>query len=114
MITKPFLYLTFSERMAVLAVRENSQARLWQALLAQVVEDFRWDYRENLMVLSVVYHSAKKIGADAKELFQRAADLAGARAADYLRAFSLHPRSIRSMGYREVIAEDGFRYQRDW
>jgi hypothetical protein len=109
-----FVFLAFSERMAILGVRENSQNRLFKGLMAHVIEDFRYDYRENLLVISLLYHSAVKIGIDPVDLFQRAAAFARPRVADFIVKFAKSPTGIRSMGYEEIMTPDGFGYKRTW
>ncbi len=109
-----FLLLAFSERMAIWGVRTSSETKLFEGLIAHVVEGFSHDYRENLLVLSLLYHSACKIGSDPSGLFEKAATFASPKAADYLRQFAHKPASIRSMGYKEVMTVDGFSYKRSW
>ena len=113
-VKKSFLFLAFSERMAVLAVRENSESRLFDGLIAHVLEDFSHDYRENLLILSLLYHSAVKLGSNPIELFRKAAALASPKSADRLVGFAQNPGSIRSMGYEEITTLDGFDYRRTW
>ena len=37
---------------------------LEKALLAIGVEGFRWDAREDMLILSLIHHSTVKVGAD--------------------------------------------------
>jgi hypothetical protein len=111
---KPFLLLAFSERMAILGVRRHAESDLLNGLMAHIIKDFGFDYRENLLLLSLLYHSASRIGSDPVDLFQKAAAFASPKSADYLLGFARKPSSIRSMGYKEVMTLDGFGYERTW
>ena len=111
---KPFLFLAFSRRMAILGVREQSEQRLFEGLIAHVIEDFRYDYRENLMELSLLYHSATKIGSNPVELFERAATFATPETAKHITSFAHRTpelKSIATMGFKEIMTPDGFSYE---
>jgi hypothetical protein len=107
--------LLFSERMASLAVRRNSEEILLAGLIAHLIENWRLDPRENLVRLSLLYHAAVKIGCPPEELFSRASAYAPKDIADQLHAF-VHRRprnkAIEAMGYCESRDADGFRYER--
>jgi hypothetical protein len=108
------LLLGFGDRLAILAARTQDEALLFDALIAHVLEGFRYDPRENTFRLAVVYHVAKKLGVDPQALFLRAALLASQRGADELRAFlarSERSKSLKSMGLREVETSNGVSYE---
>jgi hypothetical protein len=110
-----FTLLIFTMRMALLAVRERSAQRVTQGLLALVIENARYDSREDLIMLSLLNHSAEKIGADPVVLFEQAALVATPQMAEHLKAFLQRApglKRIESMEFREVEAPDGFRYER--
>lgn len=121
-----FAFIGFSQRMAVLAVRKRSEKYLFEGLIAHVIEGGKFDWRENVLVLSLLYHSAVKIGADPVALFTRAAALAGKPSAEELadvpiaKTIREYPhrapeyRSIQAMGYEEAKDADGFCYKRNW
>lgn len=112
-----FLFLAFSERMAILGIREHSENRLFEGLMAHVIEDFRYDYRENLLVLSLLHYSAFKIGLNPFDLFQRAAAFATPETANHLLEYGRRKPGvglIESMGYKEIITPDGISYKRTW
>ena len=112
-----FGLLAFAERMAILSVREKSCERLEKALLALIVEAFRWDARENMLILSLINHSAIKIGADPKQFFEVAAKHASTDITQHLRKFikrRTEDKSIQIMGYSEEMTADGFSYIRHW
>ena len=52
-----FAFIGFSERMANLAVRKESEKYLFEGLIAHVIEGGKFDWRENILVLSLLYHS---------------------------------------------------------
>jgi hypothetical protein len=110
-----FTLLIFAMRMAMLAVRERSAYRVTRGLLALVIENARFDSREDLIMLSLLNHSAEKIEADPAALFEQAALVATPSMARALRDFAQRPaglKRIESMGFREVDGSDGFRYER--
>ncbi len=112
-VKRSTLFYAFSERMAILAVREKSERRLFEGLIAHVIEDFRDDARDNLVQLSLLYHSASKIGLNPIALFDRAA-LATPNAAKYLRDFARRRpelRRIEAMRFRETMTPEGFSYE---
>jgi len=112
-----FGLLAFAERMAILSVRQKSREPLMKALLALVVEGFRCDAREDILVLALINHSAIKVGADPKQLFGEAAGHASTEVAQYLREFAERrheDKSIQAMGYSEEMTSDGFNYARNW
>lgn len=109
--------LTFAERMAILSVRRMSRDPLVKALIALVVEGFRWDARENMLILSLVNHSAIKIGIDPKQLFEEAACHTSPDVARHFHEFvgrRIEDKSIHAMGYSEGVCPDGFTYTRNW
>jgi hypothetical protein len=110
-----FGFLVFAERMAALAVRENSVDRLRDGLLSIAMEQFRFDLREDLMVMSLLYNSAKKIGADPDAVFMSVCPAVAPQVARELQKFVSRPaelKSIAAMGYREIDDAAGFRYDR--
>ena len=107
--------ILFSERMASLAVRRNSEDILLAGLVAQIIEKWRFDARENLLRLTLLYHSAVKIGCLPEQLFNRASKCASKDVANQLHAFvhrKAQNRGIEVMGYEESNDADGFRYVR--
>lgn len=112
-----FTFIRFSERMACLAVREKSEKYIFEGLIAHVIENGKFDWRENILVLSLLYHSAIKIGADPVLLFNKAAALAEGEIKEIIRNFpnrAPEDRSIEAMGYVESESEQGFCYKRTW
>lgn len=109
--------LAYAERMAILSVRAKSRKFLENALLALVIEGFRVDVRENILMLSLINNSAIKIGVDAKQLFESAIGNVEPEIAQRIREFIGRPienKSIQSMGYSEAMTSDGFSYVRNW
>lgn len=104
----------FAERMASLGVRENSRRRLLEGLIALVMEDYKGDWRENVMRLAPLYHSATKINVNPETLFSEAASFGNGEAAEIIAAFpSRDPkdRSLEAMWYREANNQEGFIYE---
>jgi hypothetical protein len=103
--------------MAILGVRKHSENRLFEGLMGHVIEDFRYDYRENLLVLSLLHYSAFKLGLNPFDLFQRAAAFATPETAKRLLEYGHRKPGaglIESMGYKEIMTPDGISYKRTW
>jgi len=110
-----FALIVFAERMAALAVRENSRRRLLEGLLALIIEGFKFDYRDNMTIWAPLYHSAAKIGVEPEGLFQEAASYARNTVSEWMLDFpkrSPEERGLRAFKFKETYAPDGFRYER--
>jgi hypothetical protein len=108
--------LAYGERMASLAVRDSNAKLIYFGLLAVGIG---WldDWRENVLVISLHYDAASRIGAVPEEIFEDAAGLLRVKPADTLRGFlrrSSEDKSLAAMGYVAGSDSDGFRYQRTW
>lgn len=107
----------FAARMAMLSVRQRSETLLLHGLVALIIE-LDWpglpDVREILMTLSIVYHSAAKLGC-ADSLFQQAAQYADKPSSrdivlNYLKRTS-EAKRIEAMGWHEIAGPNGLIYQ---
>lgn len=110
-------FFFFSERMACLAVREKSEKYIFEGLIAHAIENGKFDWRENILILSLLYHSAVKIGSDPIALFNKAAEFAEGKIKEIIKSFpnrAPENRSIETMGYVESVNEQGFCYKRTW
>jgi hypothetical protein len=107
----------YGERMASLAVRERNEEFIHLGLVAIGVDDWRFDYRDNLVIVPLHYDAAKRIGADPDAIFERAALCLYGNSASGLRSFlrrTPHDKTIGVMGYAVDSNEQGFRYRRTW
>ncbi|MET0646312.1 MAG: hypothetical protein ABW208_06795 [Pyrinomonadaceae bacterium] len=107
-----YTLLEFAKRVAVFGLRERSAARLADGLSAvAMVEQERVDYRDILVTLSLLHHSAARIGESPGKLFADAAALAEPGTAKLIRDFLKRPakeKDLRaSWGYDEVETEGG-------
>lgn len=112
-----FVFLAYSERMASLAVRDHNREYIFLGLLALGLDGWRFDWRENLLVVCLHYDAAKRIGLNPDELFEEAAKLLPNEASKGLQAFLRRPekdKSLEAMGYVTTTDADGFRYERMW
>jgi hypothetical protein len=91
-------FFWFARSMAENSVRESSPEAIWDGLMALVIENFVFDYRDSLMRLVLLYHSAIKLGLDTETLFARAASLAvNPKVAEQVRNFPLRRPGARSL-----------------
>lgn len=114
--TQVLTLLGYSERMASLAVRRKDREILRLGLLALGLSGWRGDQREGLMVLSLFFDAAQRLGMLPSDLFADIARLLSAEVGVELRAFlsrAPEDRSVEAMGYHAGKDVDGFRYEYD-
>lgn len=107
-----YTLVTFGERAAVFAMREKSVDWVNNGLTAlAMIEAKRIDARDIFMPLSLLYHSAGRIGANADQLVRDAAKLSEPNVATLLTGYVARPaneKDIRaSWGFDEVETKDG-------
>jgi hypothetical protein len=110
------IWLTFSIRMATQALRELTPDRIAVGATAHLIEGERDDWRENVIVLTLLFDAAKKLGADPIKLFATTASLVpeGGEASNTLRDFRNRKPdvlTIGSMGYTTTMTAQGIRYE---
>lgn len=109
--------ICFAGRMATMGVRERSRERLLQGLVALIMEGYKEDFRDTLIRVGPIYDASLKIGLDAQQLFDEAAEVFANQTANDIKDFPNRPpdlRSLRAMGYKESSDSDGFKYERDY
>jgi hypothetical protein len=109
--------LAYSERMASFTVRFQNPKAILLGLVALGIDGWRFDWRENVMLLSLHYNSARKLGLSPNDLFARAAAVLPPEAAHALDEFLQRAdkdKSLNVMGFEEGSDENGFRYKRTW
>ncbi len=104
--------ITFANRAAVFAMREKNVAWINNALSAiAMIEAGRTDPRDILMPLSLLYHSAKRIGVNPDQLFRDAGKLSEPDVTTLLTEYVERPAEAKdlrtSWGYDEVQTEGG-------
>ena len=105
------LLCAWSERMAALAVRLDSERPLVLGLVALTLADESGD-GESLLVAPLHRRSAEKLDADAFRLFDEAAGLTDLPGARWLEEARDAEDQVEDSGYAEDEDEDGFRYVR--
>jgi hypothetical protein len=107
--------LTFSTRMSMLGVRNNSTEDLLNGLIALVVNTKYDNYQSVLGRISLFYHSAFKIKAEPRTLFTTAINYA---TSDYARNLFLQfldrapsDQRIEAFGAKEIQGSKGLIYQ---
>jgi hypothetical protein len=109
--------LAYSERMASRAVRESNRNWIVLGLIAQGLDGWRADWRENALLLCLHYDACLRLGIAANEVFSEAEDVLPLKAGRALASFlkrDPEDKSLDSMGYIASSDEDGFRYKRTW
>jgi hypothetical protein len=106
-----FLFLRFSELMAITAVRRRDKQCIVQGLEALAIENCLADWRDSTIRLALLNHSALKIGADPEELIKSVATLALNTAHKNLFCSFLdrlpEDKQLAKMGVKEGATPDG-------
>jgi hypothetical protein len=91
-----------------------ARGRVREALLYHSIENARVDYRDNLMSICPIYHSAVRLGLDAEGLFSEVAALSAPEMADLLRGWLRRQpenQSLGAFGQRETLVPEGARIE---
>jgi len=110
------VYLVYSERMADLAVRRTDRELIVLGLIANGIDGWRVDFRDNMLILPLHYDAAMRCGFTPNDVFDEAAAYLAKVPADGIRAFprDAPDKSLAAMGYVADTDSDGFRYRRTW
>ncbi len=106
---------SFSLRVAVIGLREKSADLMKTGLAGFAIADIGSDARETLMSLTLVWHAAKAMPADATGLFREIAAISGPAFGSMLMDFASRPDrvpSLAGMGWREVDTPAGLGFER--
>src|SRR5579872_4464705 len=108
-------FLGYAASMAVLAVRTQSPNLIEQGLIALVIEGASQDFRDSIVALAKLYHSAVKLGLNARKAFDEVAGLAdpGIIKTEMMEFPHRLPedRDLKAFYESEEITEEGFRYK---
>jgi hypothetical protein len=105
-----FLFFMYAGVAAVRAVREQDEKKVFNGLVALSVENQVFDWRDSIMVLVQLHHSAVKIGADVSKLFHRAAAISSLRTGEGFLEFSARTSEsldLAKFGYKEGTDSHG-------
>jgi hypothetical protein len=105
----------YGERMASLAVHEDTTAILLRGLVAVGMAAAREYHKELILLMPLFDRSAGKLTIDPDGLFAAAAEILGDAAPEWLSRFperSEAERDLASMGYEERPSETGLLYTR--
>lgn len=110
-----WMLLSFSTRMSILCIRENSTDNLLNGLIALILVTNKNNYQSILGRISLFYHSAALLKVDSRKLFATACEYAPS---DYARNLFLQfldrlPKDqiISAFGAKEVQGPNGLAYQ---
>jgi hypothetical protein len=107
-----YTLLTFSKRAAVFGIRERNAAWLVDGLTAlSMIELDRVDFRDVFVSVSLLHHSAERIGQNANQLLSDAAALSESKVSELINDFIKRPSEEKALrakwGYDEVETRDG-------
>jgi len=110
-ITSGKAFMGLGVRQAVIGMREKSEPAIRLGVVAYAIDDLAsGDARDTLVRLTLLWHAAKRIGADANALFLEVAAIAGPAFSALLEDWvKRHPslQSLACMGWQEVETPDG-------
>lgn len=101
--------LLYSKTLAVEAVRQNNYDLVKKGLILQSIENARTDWRDNIVRLSLLYNSGKKLNENPNTLFEEIANISGNKIKDIFLNFikrKEEDKSISVMGYKEINEPD--------
>jgi hypothetical protein len=109
-----YALLAFAERMSMLSVRRMSESHLRLGSVALVLAIHHIDPRMGLMIISLLYRSAERMGVSPDPLFRSALDYAiDPAVSDLILSFLARDpkrKDIRAMGFKEVEGPSGLIY----
>lgn len=105
--TKAGLALVFKgTNAAEMAIDTGNSDWIKVAILAHIIEGFKWDPRENMREFLFLSYSANKIHADLKKIFSKIKHLSAPHALSYLEKFSngknkINKSDLNTHGFQE-------------
>ena len=104
--------LRCANRLAVRAVRNSAVNDVALGLLAVALEGVQSDFRNSLVSLCLLHHSAIKLGSNPAPLFLQAADFATAKTRDFIIGYlQTGAKDIHAFGFAEGQDTEGFCYE---
>jgi len=104
-------FMGLGVRQAVVGMREKSEYAIRLGVIAHAIDDLAsGDARDTLVRLTLLWHAAKRIGADANAVFLAVAAIAGPAFSALLEDWvKRHPslQSLACMGWQEVETPEG-------
>ena len=94
-----------SRVLAVEAVRQQDYDLVKKGIILHSIENARYDLRDNIIRLSLLYNSGKKLKEDPDILFREIAKISDSKIKNVLLSFPKRTpenKSITAMGYKEI------------
>lgn len=106
-----YLFLIFSDRAALEALRQKDEECIVRGLEALAIENCKADWRDSTLRLAPLYHSAVSIGADPEGLIKSVSAIALEPAKTHLLLSFLkrspENRELAKFGLKEALGTDG-------
>lgn len=103
--------IMLSDYLANSSINNKSYIFLKVSLILISIEDFKWDPRENLIRLSIIWFVAEKLKSDPKLLFTNAATISSAKTAEYINDFIIRPKNLKSLNaFGLIVKREGENY----
>ncbi len=107
---------SYSQWMSGHSVRQNDPQIVLRGLIALALDDLRNDYRDTLVILSLLANSARKLQGTEDIQFRLAMAVSSPKFSKFLEDYLNRPawnRNISVMGYHETGEGDSFNYLPD-
>lgn len=116
---KPFSHLlqSYASTCAFQALRENNPVWIQDGLAALALENLQFDWRDTLVTLSLLGHSARKLNVPLEPMVRMAAAIANQKCAAVITEFfdrAPEDQAIEVMGFREGKENEDVYVQRSW
>jgi hypothetical protein len=101
---------TYAHRLALLSVRRQSAADLWNGMVALLMAAKVTDWRDSIMTMAVLYRAAQLLGLGDDPFRDAAPEAPDPAAGKQLLDFLDRPdpdKTVESMGYRELTGKNG-------
>ncbi|WP_306353282.1 hypothetical protein [Flavobacterium sp. '19STA2R22 D10 B1'] len=105
--------LAFTEKLSVKAYETENISYLITALILISIEDFKWDSRESLIYLSIIWFVSEKIKSDSLGLFNEVINLSSEEGKRILLEFvsrNKQLKSLRAMGLKSTIKKNSISF----
>lgn len=94
--------LIVSENLAIQALMDKRGELVSYAMICHAIEDFKWDSRESILRLAIIWHACKKLKLDPEEIFHKTIKISSKIGVDHFTEFlnrEEYMKSTRAMGF---------------
>ena len=97
--------IVLSDYLADIAINQKNSQYLYASAVLISIEDFRWDYRESIIRLAVIWFTAKEIKIEPEKLFNEIASISSVKTAEFFNEFIKRPEKSKSLNSMGLMAQ---------